>query len=234
MDAIRQRLIDEYNYDPGPYEGYFHETDNDKLLVKLDWNIKREPQSDVPVQLSRRDARPAAAPVRAQLQQHRPRTQRDAASRSSNSGYAINNSSTRLPASSTAGRRVLANRFFASYNRFRDFRDAVQRRLSRRSKSARPEYLHHGRPRAVLDPQHPGPGRLPAHQQLQLVPREARLHARRELRVVRLLQLVQHLPARRLLPSDRSIPSAAAPFRRSHEFFAATTPGPNQQSTSMR
>src|SRR5688572_9803748 len=39
MDAIRQRMISTYNYDPGPYEGYFFHTDNDKLIAKLDWNI---------------------------------------------------------------------------------------------------------------------------------------------------------------------------------------------------
>jgi hypothetical protein len=39
MDAIRQRMISAYNYDPGPYQGYFYHTDNNKVLAKLDWNI---------------------------------------------------------------------------------------------------------------------------------------------------------------------------------------------------
>ena len=32
-------MIQQYNYDPGEYEGYINETDNNKLLVKLDWNV---------------------------------------------------------------------------------------------------------------------------------------------------------------------------------------------------
>ena len=39
MDSIRNRMISVYDYDPGSYEGYIHETDNDKLLLKLDWNV---------------------------------------------------------------------------------------------------------------------------------------------------------------------------------------------------
>ncbi len=39
MDQIRQRMIDVYNYDPGPYQGFNHRTDNEKILMKLDWNI---------------------------------------------------------------------------------------------------------------------------------------------------------------------------------------------------
>ena len=39
MNQIRQRMIDVYGYDPGPYQGFTHETNNNKLLVKLDWNI---------------------------------------------------------------------------------------------------------------------------------------------------------------------------------------------------
>src|SRR4029078_8322392 len=42
MDAIRQRMISAYNYDPGPYEGYFFHTENNKLIAKLDWNIKTD------------------------------------------------------------------------------------------------------------------------------------------------------------------------------------------------
>ena len=39
MNQIRQRMIDVYGYDPGPYQGFTHQTNNNKLLVKLDWNI---------------------------------------------------------------------------------------------------------------------------------------------------------------------------------------------------
>ncbi len=37
--AVQQHLIDEWGYDPGRYHGYNHETYNNKILAKLDWNI---------------------------------------------------------------------------------------------------------------------------------------------------------------------------------------------------
>ncbi len=39
--AVRNHLISEWNYDPGKYQGYNHETYNDKLLIKLDWNVAK-------------------------------------------------------------------------------------------------------------------------------------------------------------------------------------------------
>ena len=77
MDAIRQRMIDEYAYDPGPFEGYINETNNNKVLAKLDWNINPSNNLTLPVQLPGRQARPAAAPLRAELQQHRPGPERE-------------------------------------------------------------------------------------------------------------------------------------------------------------
>src|SRR5438034_5702707 len=32
LDKIRNRMITNYGYDPGPYQGYLHHTDNDKLI----------------------------------------------------------------------------------------------------------------------------------------------------------------------------------------------------------
>ncbi|MCX2743928.1 TonB-dependent receptor [Mangrovivirga sp. M17] len=37
--AVQQHLRNNWGYDPGAYQGYFHETYNDKILLKLDWNI---------------------------------------------------------------------------------------------------------------------------------------------------------------------------------------------------
>src|SRR3989475_3378653 len=39
LDKIRSLMISDYGYDPGPYQGYLHHTDNDKLIAKLDWNV---------------------------------------------------------------------------------------------------------------------------------------------------------------------------------------------------
>ncbi|MEN8121795.1 MAG: TonB-dependent receptor, partial [Bacteroidota bacterium] len=37
--AVQQHLLNEWGYDAGAYQGYNHETYNNKFLVKLDWNI---------------------------------------------------------------------------------------------------------------------------------------------------------------------------------------------------
>src|SRR4030065_283795 len=39
MDAIRTRMKEVYGYDTGPYENYTHFTQNEKMLLILDWNI---------------------------------------------------------------------------------------------------------------------------------------------------------------------------------------------------
>jgi outer membrane receptor protein involved in Fe transport len=39
MNDIRSYLLSRYGYDPGIYEGYSNLSNNDKLLVRLDWNI---------------------------------------------------------------------------------------------------------------------------------------------------------------------------------------------------
>lgn len=41
MDLIRQRMADVYNYDTGAFEDFIHASDNDKILVKIDWNINQ-------------------------------------------------------------------------------------------------------------------------------------------------------------------------------------------------
>ena len=39
--AVQDRLINYWGYDPGAYQGYNHETSNDKLLLKLDYNVAK-------------------------------------------------------------------------------------------------------------------------------------------------------------------------------------------------
>ncbi|HTL06157.1 MAG TPA: carboxypeptidase regulatory-like domain-containing protein [Gemmatimonadales bacterium] len=121
MDAIRQRMIQEYNYDPGPYEGYKFNTDNNKVLAKLDWNIntsnsltfrwnylnaKRE-QGPHPFVLSVNNT--GRGPNASSLPFYK-------------SGYAINNHLNSFALELNSRSTRFANRFFASYNRFRDFR----------------------------------------------------------------------------------------------------------------
>lgn len=42
IQAVQSRLIDYWGYEPGAYQGYNHETSNDKVMAKLDWNISNK------------------------------------------------------------------------------------------------------------------------------------------------------------------------------------------------
>src|SRR6266513_4151253 len=122
MNSTRQRMISAYNYDPGPYQGYLHHTDNDKFIAKLDWNVNAsntlsfrwdylKAQQDLPPHpfvLSFNNT--GRGPNQTSLP-------------FANSGYAINNHLNSFALELNSRSRGFANRFFASYNRFRDFRE---------------------------------------------------------------------------------------------------------------
>lgn len=123
IEDISQRMKDVYDYETGPYEGFIHETDNSKLLLKLDWNIN--PNHNLSFRYNMLDAVRALPPHGFVLSFNN--TGRGPNSSSlpfQNSGYEINNelNSYALEVNSTFGGKA-ANRFFFSYNRFRDFRD---------------------------------------------------------------------------------------------------------------
>jgi hypothetical protein len=121
MDAIRQRLIDQYDYDPGPYQGYIHETDNNKIIAKLDWNINQS--NNLSFRYNYLDAKRDQGP-------HPFAISFGGTGRGPNasslpfykSGYAINNKLHSFALELNSRSTSFANRFFASYNRFRDFR----------------------------------------------------------------------------------------------------------------
>lgn len=122
MDQIRQRMLDEYDYDTGPYQGYIHETNNDKLLAKLDWNLN--PSNALSFRYNYLSAKRDQGPHPFVLSFGN--TGRGPNSTSlpfQNSGYAINNKLHSLALELNSRSKGYANRFFASYNRFRDFRD---------------------------------------------------------------------------------------------------------------
>jgi hypothetical protein len=122
MDAIRQRLIDEYNYDPGPYEGYIHETNNDKLIAKLDWNLGTAHNLSFRYNYlnARRDLPPHPFVLSAFNSGRGPNS---SSLPFYNAGYAINNELNSFALELNTRTAGFANRFFASYNRFRDFRE---------------------------------------------------------------------------------------------------------------
>ena len=122
MDAIKQRMNDVYNYDTGDYQEYNHETNNDKMLLKFDVNINANHNASF--RYSRLDAHRDLPPHFIALSYNN--TGRGPNSTSlpfENSGYKINNvlDSYAGELNSTFGGNI-ANRFFFSMNKFRDWR----------------------------------------------------------------------------------------------------------------
>jgi hypothetical protein len=121
MDAIRQRMIEEYDYDPGPFQGYIHETNNDKVIAKLDWNINQS--NNLSLRYNYLDAKRDLPPHPFVLSfNNTGRGPNESSLPFRNSGYAINNGLHSFALEVNSRSTGFANRFFASYNRFRDFR----------------------------------------------------------------------------------------------------------------
>jgi len=120
MDAISARLKT-YGYDTGPYEGYIHETDNNKLLVRLDWNVNEN--NNLMFRYNWLDASRDLPPHPFVLSYNNTgRGPNESSLPFKNAGYAINNNLHSFAAELNSRGPSWANRFFASYNRFRDFR----------------------------------------------------------------------------------------------------------------
>ena len=122
MDSIRRRMIQVYNYDPGGYEGYIHSTDNNKLLAKLDWNLS--PNHNLTFRYDYLDAKRELGPHPFVLSFNNTGRGPNATSLPfQKSGYAINNQLHSFAFELNSRSTRMANRFFSSYNRFRDFRE---------------------------------------------------------------------------------------------------------------
>lgn len=121
MDAIRQRMISEYAYDPGAYQGYINETNNNKVIAKLDWNINNN--NNLSFRYNFLDAKRDLPPHPFVLSfANTGRGPNESSLPFQNAGYAINNDLHSFALELNTRGSAFANRFFASYNRFRDFR----------------------------------------------------------------------------------------------------------------
>jgi hypothetical protein len=121
MNLIRQRMIDVYNYDPGPFQNYINESDNNKILAKLDWNINAS--NNLTFRWNYLDAKRDLPPHPFVLSFNNTGRGPNATSLPfRNAGYAINNDLNSFALELNSRSSGFANRFFASYNRFRDFR----------------------------------------------------------------------------------------------------------------
>lgn len=122
MEQIRQRMMTVYGYDTGPFENYIHETNNNKILAKLDWNVND--RNNLSLRYNFLDAARDQGPHPFVLSFNN--TGRGPNSTSlpfKNSGYRINNDLHSVALELNSRGDAFSNRFFASYNRFRDFRE---------------------------------------------------------------------------------------------------------------
>ncbi len=121
MDSIRQRLLSVYNYDPGPYQGYLNHTDNNKVLLRLDWNVNES--HSLTLRYDFLDASRDLPPHPFVLSfNNTGRGPNESSLPFRNAGYAIKNKLHSFALELNSRSTGLANRVFASYNRFRDRR----------------------------------------------------------------------------------------------------------------
>ncbi|MGB5288331.1 MAG: TonB-dependent receptor [Ignavibacteriaceae bacterium] len=120
MNQIKTRMMEVYGYDPGAYDGFVHNTENEKILVKLDWNINES--NNFSFRYNRLDARRDLPPHPFVLSQGG-RGPNETSLPFQNSGYKINNRLNSFALELNSRSESFANRFFASFNRFRDNRD---------------------------------------------------------------------------------------------------------------
>ncbi|MFC2085444.1 carboxypeptidase regulatory-like domain-containing protein, partial [Bacteroidota bacterium] len=122
LTLIRNRMITEYGYDPGSWQGYTHDTKNNKLLVKLDWNVNDN--NNLTLRYNMLDAEfqkpphPIAISYNSTL-----RGPNSNALPFENAGYQINNELNSFAMELNSRYEKFSNRLFVSYNRFRDFRN---------------------------------------------------------------------------------------------------------------
>ena len=126
MDSIRQRMISSYGYDPGQYQGYIHSTKNEKFIAKIDWNINEN--NNLTFRYNRLDARREQGPHPFVLSiNNTGRGPNENSLPFDKSGYRINNRLNSFALELNSRGKSFANKFFASYNKFKDFRDPFSR-----------------------------------------------------------------------------------------------------------
>ncbi|WBA43774.1 TonB-dependent receptor [Hymenobacter canadensis] len=121
LDAIRQRLISVYGYDPGTYQDFTYRTYSDKFLAKFDWNINEKNTFSLRYNYLKSYREQGPHPIAIAPSS---RVQGVNTLQYSNSGYTINNNLNSVVGelNSRFGER-LSNKAQLSFSAFRDFRD---------------------------------------------------------------------------------------------------------------
>ena len=120
MDQISERMLTEYGYKTGKYDNFDHKTGNEKVLFKLDWNATENHK------LSFRYNRLRASqdkPPHPFVLSAGGRGPNESSLPFQNSGYEMNNGLNSFALEVNSHYSKYTNRFFASYSRFRDFRN---------------------------------------------------------------------------------------------------------------
>ncbi|MEN8193421.1 MAG: carboxypeptidase-like regulatory domain-containing protein, partial [Bacteroidota bacterium] len=121
MNQIRQRMVDVYGFDPGPYQGFNHDTKNQKFLLKLDWNINEN--NNLTFRYNFLDASQQKPPHPFAISfNNTGRGPNQTSMPFQNSGYTMNNELNSFALEFNSRFENSSNKFFVSYNIFRDFR----------------------------------------------------------------------------------------------------------------
>jgi len=122
LDAIRQRLISSYGYDPGTYEGFNYRTYSNKILGKIDWNINSNNTFSIRYNYLRSYRQQGPHPIAIAPSSRVPGVN---TLHFSNSGYTINNNLNSVVAelNSTFGNGKFSNKAQVSYSAFDDYRE---------------------------------------------------------------------------------------------------------------
>lgn len=122
MQAISDRMSDVYGYDTGAFDGYSFNTDNEKLIAKMNWNINSNHNMSLRYNYLNASREQGPHPFVLSFN-GTGRGPNETSLPFQNSGYRINNVMHSLAAELNSRGSSWSNRFFASYNRHRDHRD---------------------------------------------------------------------------------------------------------------
>jgi len=120
MNQIHDRLLQEYGYEAGKYQNFKHKTSNEKLLLKLDYNAHENHKLSFRYNHLRASLDKPPHPF---VLSPGGRGPNESSLPFQNSGYEINNGLNSYALELNSHYSKFTNRFFVSYNRFRDFRD---------------------------------------------------------------------------------------------------------------
>lgn len=125
LDALRNFLIEKYNYDPGAYQGYQYSSVSKRLTAKLDWNINSKNSFSLKYTMLRSSA-DIPASNSGSINSSNGRRPGPTAMPFFGSGYVINNNADIIIGElNTRFSNSANNKLQIGYTRLRDFRSSL-------------------------------------------------------------------------------------------------------------